>query len=222
MELVVSHFNEDLNFLDKPEWKVYDKITIYTKSDIIPIIQNKNCEIYSLENIGMCDHTYMYHICKNYENLKDVVTFIPASFSTSQPKLLKFHKTYEKTIELKKSVFCCSNEERNVNLQTLNFILDEWYVTNPRNREKNSYSKLEPCHIRPFCKWYNENINEEYNKICCGGIFSVSIKDIMKRELSFYERLLNEFKYKNSEYAHYIERSWMAIFKIEDDCVYYY
>lgn len=221
MELVISHFNEELNLLDYdifPELRVYDKITIYTKGDMkIEKLNVDKYEVIYLENVGMCDQSYMYHIYKNYENLKDVITFIPASFLSSSIKLLKLFRTVKKTIETKKSVFYFTER---TDLKTLEFVLDEWKLTDPRNREKNDCSDYQTHHTRPFCKWYTETINEEYDKINYCGIFSVSKEDIYNRSRDFYEKLLKEFKYKNSEYAHYIERSWMSIFKIKDENAY--
>jgi hypothetical protein len=79
--LVISHYNENLDWVKSldPEIKIY----LYTKGNFgsLPSFLKGKNNIYieSLENIGNEQHTYYYHLVKNYNNLEDLVYFIQAN-----------------------------------------------------------------------------------------------------------------------------------------------
>ena len=68
-ELVVSHYDEDLSWLNFIKLNFPDvKITVYSKSGKPGAI--------SLENVGRESHTYLTHIIRNYDNLCDHTVFV--------------------------------------------------------------------------------------------------------------------------------------------------
>jgi hypothetical protein len=64
-ELVISSYKEDTSWIDNINKDV--KIYLYNKD-------NKPNTI-NLPNIGREAHTYLYHICNNYDNLSDYIFF---------------------------------------------------------------------------------------------------------------------------------------------------
>lgn len=77
--LIVSHYNENLNWLYDIDENI--KIFLYTKSDVIPEIKKNNIVVEQLENIGNEQQTYFYHIIKYFDSLSDYLYFTQANFS---------------------------------------------------------------------------------------------------------------------------------------------
>lgn len=84
--LIVAHYNENLNWLTNIPKDI--KIYLYTKGNSDINLYSENIEIIKLENIGNEQHTYFYHINKNYNNLEDIMYFIQAGFEEHSHDLL--------------------------------------------------------------------------------------------------------------------------------------
>jgi len=77
VEVVVSHFNENLGWLSQltsDKAAAAPHVSIYTKG-ATPIEEIPRTTIYSLPNVGRESHTYLSHIVKNYERLADWTVF---------------------------------------------------------------------------------------------------------------------------------------------------
>ena len=84
IEVVVSWYNEDLSWianLIQPDYK----ITIYSKLHN----NHEKYSVFKLENIGRCDHTYLYHIYYNWDDLADITLFLPETIGISELKTRK-------------------------------------------------------------------------------------------------------------------------------------
>ena len=225
IELVVSRYNEDLEWLNNEEYFQNIPVTIYNKNEE----NNENFykpnnvkHIIPLENVGVCNHTYLYHIINNYDNLANVTIFLPGSCMDAHKKE-KTLQTIQKTKETKNSVFLVSYYNKGVLNTLYDFIIDNYVVANSKNYELNKSDKLKQCSIRPFGKWYETvfpNIN--INHVNYQSIFSVSREHILNRSKESYQEILNYVNtYKNEESAHYIERTFLAIFyPIPDKCLF--
>ena len=75
-DLIVSRYREDTTWLS--EFSDY-RIFLYNKGE--PIEGSIN-----LPNVGRCDHTYLYHIVTNYNNLADNTVFFPGSIDSNELK----------------------------------------------------------------------------------------------------------------------------------------
>lgn len=216
IELVISRYNEDLQWLKKKPFNRYNT-TIYNKG-----INNKFYKpsylnkIVKLKNVGKCDHTYLYHIVQNYENLAEITVFLPGSCSMTSPHN-KMKKTKQMLYEIRKNnqaVFIYDEKEENIQLTKYNFYLDNYETSDKINHLLSSEQAMEPAKIRPYGKWFEKrfgNINMKY--ISYGGIFSVAKSDILKHPRSYYENLISELNNSpNPEVGHYFERSWNAVF----------
>jgi hypothetical protein len=219
--IVISHFNEDLSYLNEEPFSKYNQI-IYTKGINAPdCLQCKN--IIKLDNVGVCVHTYLYHIIENYENLSDVTIFLPGSCMDEHKKQITLN-TIENATKTHNSVFYSTNYNDNIlNIPDIyNFTLDDWASTNINNKTLNTDFTLLTCDIRPFGKWYEKlfpNIN--VNAINYMTIFAVSNQHIKNRSKESYKELIKYVnRNKNEECAHYIERAILAVFHpIPDECI---
>lgn len=174
-----------------------------------------------LPNVGRCDHTFLYYIVTEYDDLPDLSIFLPAS--SNDP-----HKQ-----ERKKQVITHALVSRDTVMhgfrysleECKDFSLDEWKATNSSNQEHNPESKLLPASPRPFGTWFEKYIglDRPIRAFTYFGIFAVHRRHILQHPKSFYENLLSTVDHhSNPEAGHYLERSWSAIFwPYPESCLYY-
>jgi len=166
-----------------------------------------------LPNVGKCDHTYLYHIVKNYDNLADITVFLPGS--CDMPHKFGKVKHMMRLIEERNSAVFISDSTVDSLRDTFDqFQLDEWITSNEDNRNMNPESQLQHANIRPFGKWFDHFFGDiQVKHVTYYGIFSVSKIDILRKPIDFYRRLLEEVSgSSNPEAGHYMERSWAAVF----------
>jgi hypothetical protein len=222
LEIVVSRYNENLEWLKEEPFSDYPVI-VYNKGPNDDFYKAPNItKTVSLENVGRCDHTYLYHIIQNYDQLSDITVFLPGSvemenkYSKSRMTILEGAK-HNNTIILKEHGTLYS--PNGVKNDLYNFTLDEWKSSDDRNRLLNTEYKLLPATTRPFGKWYEEHfpyVNIEYATFL--GILCIHKKHILQHPKSYYENLIQELNtHSNPEVGHYFERSWMAVFHPLDD-----
>ena len=211
IEIVISRYNEDLKFLEDSSFAKYE-ITIYNKGNNDDFYKPPNLKkTVKLENVGSCDYTYIYHIIENYENLSDITIFLPGSCYDSH-KIERTKYILEETLKRKDTVLVldgsCSS--------AFEFQLDDWMSTNEKNKIINTESELRKSDFRPYGKWFEDafpNMNMSERNLTYLGIFSASKKDIHNRSKEFYQKYIQYInKSKNEECAHYVERSYHALF----------
>jgi len=211
INIIIARYNEDLKWtLDKPFNKY--KYIVYNKGDNENFEKSNIKEIIKLPNVGKCDHTYLYHIINNYDNLKDITVFFPGSIDLKYKKRVASEMLRE--IELNKKAIFISLNKNNISKLYYDFQLDYYKTKHKGNKSKNPESELKKSKIRPFGAWF-ENMfgNIEINCLIYYGIFSIHKNDIIQHPKSYYEKLIEELSYdSNPEVGHYFERSWCAIF----------
>ena len=210
IDLVIARYNESLNWLDDIDTSNINVI-VYNKHDE-DFIHPKVDKVIKLENVGKCDHTYLYHIIENYDNLNDVTIFTAGSCDMPY-KWTQFKKVFDKATTQYDSAFevVAQYDIRN---SLYDFVLDEWKTSNDINRSKNNEVKTQLCSVRPFGKWYESKFGDLVtNHVTYMGMFAASRKDIHNRSKEFYKDLINDVMTSNPECGHFIERSWIAIFQ---------
>jgi hypothetical protein len=211
IEIVVARYNEDLAWTNEAPFNKF-KYTVYNKG-VNDLFENKYVnKIVKLPNVGRCDHTYLYHIVHNFNNLAPITVFFPGSLNhpakkTNAVKMLNaimYHKT---------AIFL-GTRTHNLRAHFNSFKLDEWKCSDPKNAALNSEKKLLPAIIRPYGAWYQFHFGNIIVKYwCIHGIFSMHKKDIIKHNIERYRKILAGVeRHSNPEVGHYIERSWAAIF----------
>jgi hypothetical protein len=216
--LVISHYNEDVQYLDTEPFSKYEQV-IYTKGEDPPIC--KKCDkVIKLPNVGVCLQTYLHHIIENYDNLHKITIFLPGS-CLDEHKNDKTINTITKVEETQTSVFYINQTD----VQELReFKIDEYSTTNPKNKLKNNDSRVRLSDIRPFGQWHDAHFNniEMSDKVNYGGIFAVSREHIRQRSLDSYKELITQInRDKNEETGHYFERALLSVFNhIPEECLY--
>ena len=218
INIVVSRYNENLNWINSEPFNKYF-ITCYNKGNNDNFKINSPHEIIKLNNVGKCDHTYLYHIINNYDNLSDYIIFLPGSNNINY-KLVK-SKNLINHIEFFGSLVNIGPYiESSIKNYFYNFKCDNYKTTDKNNYILNNESKTEKSKIRPFGKWYEHHFNNiNVHFYTWWGIFAISKEIIHQHPKEYYEKFLNELcNSSNPEVGHYIERSWFAIFHPMTNC----
>ena len=85
VEVVISRYNEDVSWA---RYLPFDVI-IYNKGSSLNIQHSQHIVIIELENIGRESHTYLYHIIKHYEMLKNKTIFLQGDPFYHSPQILE-------------------------------------------------------------------------------------------------------------------------------------
>jgi len=222
LQCVVARYNEDTDWFQQDPFNKYDMIC-YNKGPQLPNnCFTKTCKVVKLDNVGRCDHTYLYHIIKNYNNLAPITFFLSASCMDSHKKAFTM-QVLQHIIETRNTVLQ-GGILNDVRTDLYDFSLDEWKATNPKNVAINPESQLLKSPIRPFGKWFDVNFGSDiHSKIFTFyGIFAVAREHILQHPIEKYERLIKYVNtHSNPEAGHYVERSWGALFyPYPDSCIY--
>jgi hypothetical protein len=223
VDLVVARYKENLDWLNKYSDTRFQNVFIYNKSDS-PVEDCKNqyanCVIKNLPNVGVCDHTYLYHIIENYDRLADVTVFAPGSASLDY-KAGVFKTTIDKTLTTKDSVLNVYKFDVDVDKAMYNFRTVNYVPSSSENRDQDNFNNV-PALPTPFGVWYRKNfpeVNIPYSSFW--GIFAASKEHIHQRPKSFYQEMINQVNTNTfHEASHFIERSWCSIFwPLPEKCI---
>ena len=211
IDIVVARYNEDLAWTLEEPFNKYQYI-VYNKGDNEDFEKKHVKKIIKLDNVGKCDHTYLYHVIDNYDNIADITVFFPGSIDMKYKKKIGVKILNE--IELRNKAVFISLNQNDIKKLHYNFKLDYYKTTYKNNKMKNSEEILKKSIIRPFGLWF-ENIfgNIKINCLIYYGIFSIDKNDIKQHSKTRYESLIKDLSdHSNPEVGHYFERSWCAVF----------
>lgn len=213
IQIIIARYNETLDWTLEYPFNLF-KYIVYNKGPNQNFIKDKVEQIINLHNVGRCDHTYLYHIVTNYDNLSEITVFFPGSIGTTKEKKDKSIKLLQNILKHKTAIFIASYVVSNLKITFKDFILDNWTCTDPANSTLNPENNLCPAIIRPFGKWFQYHFgNIKVNYYTFHGILSIHKLDIIKHPISRYQNLLAGVeRHSNPEVGHYIERAWAAIF----------
>ncbi len=212
IECVIARYNESINWINMPQFDNVSKFIIYNKGTKLNIPLRHNAIEISIPNVGKCDHTFLYHIINNYNNLADITLFASgrADDSRKGPKIIK---TMNLINETHNSVFI--GHPNIIPDDMYNFTIDKWISTNPENQVgEGTIAETNPAIIRPFGKWFNNYWpNKKINIFVVQSTFAVHKQHICQHPISYYTQFYEQLNDSiNPEAGHFIERSWGMIF----------
>lgn len=220
INIVISRYNENLSWVNDDSFNKYF-ITCYNKGNNDNFKINSPHQVIKLDNVGKCDHTYLYHIVNNYENLSEYIIFLPGSNDVHYKNLKSKHlinhiEYYKKLVNIGTLI------ENNIKNKFYNFTMDHYKTTYKNNYELNKIMKTEESKIKPYGKWYEHHFNDiNINCYTWWGIFAISRDIVYQHPKEYYQKFLDELSNSsNPEVGHYIERSWFAIFHPMNDSIF--
>lgn len=213
VEIIISRFNEDLNWTQESPFNLF-KYIVYNKGNNNNFNKTNVKKIINIENVGKNDHTYLFHIIENYDNLSNIIVFFPGSLNLDYKKA-KAKLVLNNIIKSKFSkAYFAGHYHKSIKESFNNFKLNKYKTTDNKNFILNNESVLQKCVIRPYGNWYTYFFGDtpaHWSTMC--GIFSIDKRDIIQHPVERYQRLIQTVnKHSNPEAGHYIERSWCAIF----------
>lgn len=212
IQIIIARYNETLDWTLEYPFNLF-KYIVYNKGQNEDFIKDNVNKIIDLPNVGRCDHTYLYHIVTNYNDLAEITVFFTGSIGAIEEKKNKAIIILKNILKYNQAFFLGSYTPSVKN--TFNdFILDNWTCTDPANSALNPENKLCPAIIRPFGKWFKYHFGDiKVNYYSYHGILSIHKLDIIQHPIIRYEKLLAAVeRHSNPEVGHYIERAWAAIF----------
>lgn len=211
ISVIIARYNEDLKWTITEPFNKY-KYIVYNKGTNENFNKTNVEKIINLENVGRCDHTYLYHIINNYDNLGDIVVFLPGSLD--MPWKYRTSKKLFNLIEKEgKSVFYGQLID-DLKIKFNDFTIEKWSSSYLSNFQLNNEDDLFPSRVKPYGNWFFKNFGDIIvNFTCYCGIFSIDKRDIIQNPLSYYQSLIKDLEiHSNPEVGHYFERSWAAVF----------
>jgi hypothetical protein len=213
ISIVVARYNENLSWLDEYPFNQFDYI-VYNKGDNENFVKTNVKTIINLPNVGRCDHTYLYHIINNFDNLTDIVVFFPGSLNIPEKKITAI-KILNNIINTNyKIAIFIGSYYNSIQYNFRDFKIDHHKCVCEENFSKNNETQLFKCKIRPYGKWYKfffGNTNAHW--VALSGVFSIDKRDIIQHDLDWYKKFMQTVSiHSNPEAGHYIERSWGVIF----------
>lgn len=206
-QVVVAHYKENLDWIERLNHDLIDKIYIYTKSDLQVKTNNPKVQHEYLPNLGRESQTYLYHCAKHFENLKknpsDFIFFVQGS-----PHGLD-HVRIPNWIEevVKNNLSHTYNYRMSSPFDFLNKgRCNEWAgVTTPANHD-----------VKEWCeKFVKKDPQFSSMPIFWNACFGVSCSLIANCDMSKYFKIIAELNSINPECGHYCERLWYYIFNME-------
>ena len=217
VDLVIARYKEPVSWLDKYKDRDFSNVHIYSKSDkpiSPPSFKNKSTKFHikEINNVGVCDHTYLYHIVNNWDNLAPVTIFLPGSADMAH-KVPLTNFTIDKALETKNTVLNVYPFDIGVGEAMYNFTMEAYPTGHSDNQDEYGESPQALAEIRPFGAWYAANFpGEQPKEASFFGIFALSRDHIHRRPKSFFENLLRQVNtHKFHEASHFIERAYPAM-----------
>lgn len=212
IEIIIARYNEDLKWTLEPPFNKY-KYILYNKGDNEEYEKTNIISTYNIKNEGKCDHTYLYHIYQNYNQLSDIIIFLPGCLNENYFKTVKATLLLNLVDKYQEAFFLVDYKSKiGIFSDLYYFKLDDYSSLSKANSEKNEGIRFRKSKIRPFGKWYQSNFDYEIQNISLFGIFSFNKMDIYNHKQKDYFRYMSSLEGAvNDELSHYYERSWEAI-----------
>ena len=236
--VVVSHFKEDLLWVEEiPE---HMEVVIYSKGGL-PVDQvtkgltRKISSASSLENVGREAHTMLHHILKFYDDLHDVILFLPGNSGRHPWRI-------ESTTELLSHEFqqvlhsggCCCKKNDNATLgdgPLLELTAEAttgrlWRLpSDPSNRVGIKDGRIRRAKHRPLGKWLRHYFTQasvdwvekqvargKDPKRCYNGVVALHKDRIQRWPKEVYQKINAELgQHHNPESLYFMEQLWFLL-----------
>lgn len=221
-EIVVAHYSEDLTWL-KP---VMEYCKVYSKGG--PQHAPELCvDVEPLENIGREGHTYLHHIVKYYDSLKDVTLFTQGRIDDH---------TDLTAIEMKEIALATEPGRVTTYPHRVMELFKLWdgipwdkypcwaKWSSPEGVFKGKKAAKTPAqYFKEFFNNFGHDGPPDSIGFQPGAIFAVRRETIHQHPKDLYERMLEELflgdmESVDPETGHYFERFWPAVFRHEEYC----
>jgi hypothetical protein len=162
ISIVVARYNENVDWT-----KQFTNVIIYNKGNTL----NNDFNQVMLKNVGREGHTYYKYIIDNYDNLDDYTVFVQGNPFDHSPNIIN---------DLLKYI---NNKELSIDFEYLSKLIKDCNLAGCK-----AHCGL-PL-ISVYERLFNERKTNMEFKFGCGAQFIVSKKNILKRPISFYSKIV--------------------------------
>ncbi len=203
--VIISRFNENLDWINKINLDF--NFIIYNKGDEIEM--SKKFRLIEINNVGRESHTWLHHICENYDDISDNNIFLQGriddlgcmAYSDISKYLINLEKNGFKASRL--GLLSPFHWKDNLSIDNDIRYKDAW--------DKNKIAK-NPLGFRKYSRQFFPQIPIVV-PTSYGGCFAVTKKAIHKYPKDFYIGILNTVnKHSHPIEAHFLERLWCYMF----------
>jgi hypothetical protein len=229
IDIVVAYYGVSIDWLFEAVKKFPKdtcRVWIYYKNDDKAMIDKYRGLVWSfvkLDNIGRCDHSYVYHIVNNYNSKK----LAPMTLFIKDSAIVRHSDNSDVLQWINKGIQdILSGDDRFNGLAVsfpedlYNWQLDEYSMAHDQNGNKDPYTKA-PKFLRPFHRWMDvvmEGVNAsviDITRANYGGVFFFKTSAITRIPLKNWVRIgISISLGPNLEIGHYLERSWMYLLDV--------
>lgn len=195
MELVIAHYNENLNWLRGVPATI--KKTIYSKAENELDIQHM-----SLPNIGREAHTYLHHLVSRYDSLTDYTIFCQGK---------PFDHAYDFHTTLRT---LASGELPSEPFVWLGHIIDTDTSDGNLFRQWSKNESNEGLDLAGFHQNLFDKPGSETYPFALGAQWIITRKLVQKQPKSFYQKAF-DLSVSFPHAAHCYERMWDKVFGVE-------
>lgn len=199
-DIVIAHYNEDLNWIDQLNFEYINRVHIYSKGG------NANRSHIKLPNIGRESHTYLFHIIDCYDNLSESVIFLQGNpfnhHSTIKPNSVE---------DINQWLYHLQRHDYTPNFHINQY--DAFLYDGKLNEWGGETIKITDYRIDEWIKIYLKSTSKE-GKIFWSAQFGIKTKYIKKNKIELYTELYNQHTDKHCEVSHFLERTWGIVFNL--------
>ena len=202
VEVVIAHFNEDLNWTE--EINNVFPITIYHKGSS-PLFDG----VIQLPNVGREAHTFLTHIVTHYDSLADVTLFLQGN-----------PLDHIKTDSLSEFIWSLVNSAQKYGISTnVSCATHKEHTFQPINMASTRQESLG--------QWFQRVLGMDFPLEgivwYVGATMAVRKDKILSRPRCFYEELLQDVSHHDTPVeAHFLERAWYYVFNTHLDKTLHY
>ena len=216
-ELVIAWCGESIEWVTSAA-KAFDHVIVYSKCDGVPppqLLEEKNVNMTTLPNVGVCDHTYLHHIVANWETLALWTVF----YKGFQEKKCHPSTLVRHNMETYLRLLCCDGND---GLVGKNFLFTPTFqlfrYTSAHNAARSNFFTSN----KTMGQWAASTFGYANSlqlfsfgpKFCHGGYFAAPRHLIHRHPISVYEAMKIQQVHTLEEVDHYIERTWDALLKM--------
>ena len=216
-ELVVAWCTEKIEWVMSAV-KEFDHVIVYSKCGVaLPpqLLDEKNVNMETLPNVGVCDNTYLHHIVTYWESLALWTVFYKGSEEIDCPaSTMIFHN-----MEIYPHLFCC---EKNFGIvrQKYQFI-PSFKLTGyrpARNQVRFPYiftnQTMGQWAASTFGFANADRLFSYGPSFCRGGYFAAPLHAIHRHPIIVYEAMKIQQVHTLEEIDHFVERTWDALLRM--------
>lgn len=211
-EVVVARYNEEVEWI--AEYFPTQKVTLYNKGkDDLNL--PSNVQIIKLPNVGRESHSYLYHIINHYDHLAKMVVFLQGNpFDHSGKELI--NQITHKKLQVSQAPSCAlvANNLFEADIELFLSAQEMFEKVIKRDWSDTIFNPEYPTLKEYATRFHLYKSDKQKFCVTWGAQFGVYSESIKKRDIAFYNELLETVSYAKAPVeGHYLERLWGLIFK---------